>query len=154
MLTTLLQRFQRFKQSLDTPFTISHYKQHPELNGKYSNRRIHDILQHVASDFVPLACLMHNFASKEWDDTSRRRFSAQDFLNNPDDPKFQTHKRRYEHADVVYPLEIWLDGDTNQYVILDGVHRLCKLFVNLQPHELVEVKILTDDHLRQIQLGM
>lgn len=136
-------------------FILAEYKKKPELNGQYANEDIFDILTYVEATTLPLQKLLHNLKLKDWQDSTGRMFSAKTFLNKPHYPCYKEHKQIIEQAlPFFYPMIVWLDQDTDQYFLVDGMHRLVHL-VMLQATTKTPiralVKVLTDEHLKSLQ---
>lgn len=130
-------------------FQVADYLKQPELNGNYYNWEIAQILEHEPVQQIPTKDLKHNLKLEEWDDADGKMFSAQQYLTNPENPKFRHHQKRIKNADLQYPLFLWKDGDTNRFFLIDGMHRYMKVLSSKQ--KTIDAKILTDDHLRLLK---
>jgi hypothetical protein len=148
------------KLKKQTMFIVEEYKTNPALNGSYSNEDIEQILEDVEVTMLPLQNLVHNLALKDWQDSTGAWFSAQMFLNHPTKSEYSIHKRVVQQAlPFQYPLYVWLDNDTNEYFLVDGMHRLVHLMQKASKiackvrNQLVQapVKILTDKHLSMLK---
>lgn len=53
--------------------------------------------------------------------------TANQFMANPE--KYERHYNRMRNSDIKYPIPIMLNKN-NRWLLLDGLHRLCKLILN------------------------
>ncbi|MDR3208554.1 MAG: ParB N-terminal domain-containing protein [Rickettsiales bacterium] len=60
-------------------------------------------------------------------DGGRYDLKPSEVLNNPD--KYQHHKERIEKSDISYPLDILNNPKTGRWTLLDGLHRLARLYL-------------------------
>lgn len=132
-------------------FKVDEYRKHPELNGKYRNCDIAEILRNEPIQPIAVQELKHNLHLAEWDDSEGKMFSAQQYITDPENPKFREHHKRIKNADLQYPIYLWKDGDTNQFFLIDGMHRYVQVLLVASTNQKINAKILTDDHLRVLQ---
>lgn len=81
-----------------------------------------------------------NYPVWEKDGTDDWNLTPQDVINQKEGSS--DHKIRIENADLAYPIVAIVNK--NRWVILDGVHRLVKAY--LQGQKCVKVKVLTKDN--------
>ena len=67
-------------------------------------------------------------------------------LNHPQ--KYSEYHNDIEKCNLFYPIHIFYNDYCDKYIILDGVHRFCKLF--LQDKKNLKVKLVEKKHLKKI----
>jgi len=82
---------------------------------------------------VPTECmgideLIWHFDIPFWEtDGGDYSLKPRDVIHSPD--KYPSHKKRIEGVDIAYPLDILKNPKTGYWTLLDGLHRLVKIFM-------------------------
>lgn len=110
--------------------------------GKYFVRDMVKVCQEKEVWSLPLTKVIHNLAYQAWSDNDNRGVTPWMVLKDRED-NFLRHKRRIEDADLSYAIII-----TEDYDIMDGMHRLCKAY--REDRRFINCVVITEKELRGI----
>jgi hypothetical protein len=131
--------------------------------GVFSVGRLIAASNHVDVEQMPICWLTDHLNIPVWDSdvaesvSPAARFAVVDttpmqVIRAPHN--YPHHWRRILEADTSYPILVFENGEPPRYDILDGVHRLAKLYTLIGADKLIRVRKLTREQLDKARLTM